>query len=396
MNILFTNARLILDPSLGVVNGSIRVTNGLISEVVLPDRDSKSSILEGVEVIDCEGDYLSAGLVDQHCHGAMGSDAMEANGKAFGAILRYHASRGTTTMALSTVAASWEEMFSVLICAERYSGEEVGEARLAGIHLEGPYFSPLRRGAHRAEMLRYPTPDETRLLINHAGVIRRLTLAPELPGALHLVSELAARGVAMSAGHSDASLEEAAAGFSAGISQVTHLFNCMSSLHSKQGIKSPGLAEAALETPGVVCEVIADGIHLSGTTLRLSWLAKGWEELILVSDATAGAGLSEGAFFQLGGLPCKIEGGAAWTGEGPDQRLAGSTATLIDGIRVMVDEAGVPIAEAVAMATSVPAQSLGLSSSIGSLKVGKHADLLRFSSNWMVKGVWIGGRSTSC
>ena len=394
MRLLLLNASLVLPPERGVATGSLCIEEGVITDVRLAEEGAAfPSADDADEVIDCGGDFVLPGLVDIHCHGAMGRDAMEASAEAFEAVLRYHATRGTTTAVLSTVAASRAEMLEVLECAQEYSEGGAGEsaARLAGIHLEGPYFSPLRRGAHRSEMLRHPLPEETRVLADHASVIRRMTLAPELPGALPLIREMAACGVRMSAGHSDATREEALAGFAAGITQVTHLYNCMSSLHSKQGIKSAGLAEAALTTPGVLCEVIADGIHLPATMLRLSWLAKGWQELLLVSDATSGAGLPEGSSFELGGLTCRVEEGASWIGEGAEKRLAGSTAAMIDGIRVMVEQAGVPLAEAVAMATIVPSRAIGLSDSIGSLEAGKRADILRCSSEWKVKGVWIAG-----
>jgi N-acetylglucosamine-6-phosphate deacetylase len=398
MRLLLVNASLVLPPKRGVATGSLCIEEGVIKDVHLSEDCVDEYLADDAdEVIDCGGDFVVAGLIDIHCHGAMGRDAMEANSEAFEAVLRYHATRGTTTVVLTTVAASTAEMLAVLHCAEEFSGRRMEggkrfqQARLAGIHLEGPYFSSLRRGAHRSEMLRHPLPEETRLLREYAAVIRRMTLAPELPGALQLVREMTACGVEMSAGHSDATREEALDGFAAGISQVTHLYNCMSSLQSKQGIKSAGLAEAALTTLGVLCEVIADGIHLPATMLRLAWLAKGWRELVLVSDATSGAGLPEGSTFELGGLTCRVEEGASWTGKGPEKRLAGSTAAMLDGVRVMVEQAGVPLAEAVAMATIVPAGALSQDDSIGSLEVGKKADLLRFSSDWKVKGVWLGG-----
>ncbi len=342
------------------------------------------------EVIDCAGAYLAPGLIDLHCHGAKGRDTMEATAEAFDTILDFHASRGTTLAVLTTVAASLEEMQRVLSAAKLYLKEKA-DSRLAGIHLEGPYFSPYRRGAHRSEMLRHPTPWETKELLNHAEVILRMTLAPELPGSLQLIQTLVQHGLAASAGHSNATQEEAKGGFESGITQVTHLYNCMSSLHSEGGRRVTGLAEAALTKEGVLCEVIADGCHLSPTLLRLAWLSKGWGGVAIVSDATAGAGLPEGASFELGGLSCQIIGGAAWTGEGSQQRLAGSTIGMIDGVRVMVEQAGVPLEEAIAMASLVPAQALRLDAQRGSLEVGKRADLLLFSPEWQVQGVWSAG-----
>jgi N-acetylglucosamine-6-phosphate deacetylase len=158
-------------------------------------------------------------------------------------------------------------------------------------------------------------------------------------------------------------------------------------------VRRTGLAESALTTPGVLCEVIADGHHLSAILLRLAWLAKGWEEVAIVSDATAGAGLPEGSSFDLGCLSCEVRGGAAWTASsGGGKCLAGSTATMIDGVKMMVEQVGVPLEEAVAMASLVPARSLGLAGLRGSLEQGKVADLVRFSQDWDVRGAWISGR----
>ncbi len=392
MRILFTRALIILPPGEGIVFGSLLVENGVIAGVI-----PKSLPLHGVDgahVIDCDGDYLAPGLVDIHCHGAVGHDAMEATPEAFDKILRHHLSRGTTSVVLTTVAASLPEMQAVLECAKFYrSGGTFAVSRLIGIHLEGPYFSPYRRGAHRAEMIRHPSVEETSRLLNYADVFRRMTIAPELPGALDLVRELCRHGIAASAGHSDATEEEALAGFNAGISQVTHLHNAMSSLRKTAPDPRRGLVEAALETPGVVCELIADGMHVPTELLREAWLAKGWKEIALISDATAGAGLREGDGFRLGELVCIVEekGAWTWTGEGSARCLAGSTATLFDGVRRMVAEVGVSLEEAVAMATLVPAKTLGLEQSVGSLALGKAADIIRFSPEWSLKDILIGG-----
>jgi N-acetylglucosamine-6-phosphate deacetylase len=388
MKCLFFNARLILPRPERIVMGWLLVDEGVITSIGFHEDE----LPDCASMIDCGGDFIAPGLVDIHCHGALGRDAMEATPEAFDTILRYHASRGTTSTVLTTVASSLAEMLAVMECAKVYGeGERNSFSRLAGIHLEGPYFSPYRRGAHRMEMLRHPSREETSLLLNHASVIRRMTLAPEIPGVADLVRKLVSNGIAASAGHSNATDEEALAGFRSGITQVTHLHNAMSSLRKTGGNPRRGLVEVALETSGVVCELIADGVHVAPELLHEAWLTKGWEEIALVSDATAGAGLGEGESFDLGGLPCYVKNGAAWTGEGSDRCLAGSTSTLFEGVRTMVALVGVPLEEAVAMATLVPAKALGLDQELGSLASGKTANLIRFNDRWQLKGVWIGG-----
>lgn len=385
VRILFENAKLILPPGEVSREEYLLCIDGKIAEFQAPPpHDGESS------TIDCEGDYLAPGFVDIHCHGAMGCDAMDAREESFRAILEHHAGGGTTSVVLSTVSASMDRMLAVLETAGRYSPGKEG-IRLAGIHLEGPYFSRARLGAHDPKFVRTPSRRETSALMEHSRVIRRMTVAPEVSGCLSLAAELVSRRIAVSAGHSDATHEEAMAGFASGISQATHLYNSMSSMHKSSGLRKTGLAEAALITRGILCELIPDGIHVPAPLLRLAWLAKGWDGIAIVTDATAGTGLLDGADFDLGGVPCRMEKGSAWTGEQGSRRLAGSSITMIEGIRVMVEDAGVPLEEAVAMASLVPARSLGEEGTIGSLKPGMRADLVRFSKDWKVKGVWVGG-----
>lgn len=381
MSLVLANARLILPPDQGIIDGFLRVGYGVIREI----RDGLPP--KGEPVIDCGGDFVAPGLVDIHLHGALGRDAMEASGEAFRAILSHHAGEGTTTAVLSTVASSPQRMLAVLAAAAGWKSTP-GCARLAGIHLEGPWFSPARRGAHEEACLRNPSAAEIASLIRHAGVIRRVTLAPELPGSTEAVLTLGSARIPVSAGHSDATEEEALGCFRIGVRQVTHLHNAMSSFR-KTDPPRRGLAEAALETPGVICELIADGVHVTRDLLREAFEAKGWNEIALVSDATAGTGLAEGRGFSLGGLECRIQEGIPRTGEG---KLAGAAAPLRQGVRIMSELVGVPLVEAVAMASLVPAGLIGLESELGSLENGKRADLIRFSPDWEIRGVWIGGR----
>jgi len=393
MSLLLRNARLVLDPARGVVPGWLLVEEGVIARIGLAEE----TLPEGIPSIDCGGDFVAPGLIDIHLHGAVGRDAMEASEEnweeAFGAILAAHARHGTTTALLTTVAASFPEMLAVLDAAAVWHHAE-GCARLAGIHLEGPWFSLRRRGAHDPAQLRHPTGSEVSELLSHASMIRRVTLAPELPGALETIRTLVGSGIAVSAGHSDATEEAARAGFDAGITQVTHLHNAMSSLRKTDPARR-GVAEAALETPGILCELIADGVHVSGELLREALKAKGWEEIALVSDATAGAGLPVGSLFSLGSLTCRVGSDVARTEVGEEAGeacLAGSTRFLIDGIRTMVEQGGATLAEAVAMATMVPAAALGLGSRVGTIKQGLMADLICFSPDWRLAKVLIGGK----
>jgi N-acetylglucosamine-6-phosphate deacetylase len=340
--------------------------------------------------VDARGLFIAPGFVDLHVHGALGRDAMEADGAAFEAICRYHASGGTTRLALTTVCAPLEDLGRVLDTARRWRPESGRTgARLAGIHVEGPYFSPEKRGAHRIEHFRMPQPQDIDWWKGFADVITQVTLAPELPGAVDLVRELDARGIRVSGGHSDAWDEEARAAYEAGMRQVTHTFNCMSSARRRGAFRVAGLLEFALSEPGILCELIADGAHVSPTLMRMLWRAKGAHGVALITDATAGAGLAEGADFALGGIPCRVSDGVALTKDGA--AMAGSTCRMIDCVRTMVKSVGVPLVQAVRMASEVPAGALGLATRTGALDAGMDADLVVFDSHFNVHSTWVAG-----
>lgn len=385
MSALLVNARLCL-PGDGIEEGSLRIQDGRIAavgpQVVQEPHD---------EIVDVDGAFVAPGFVDMHVHGALGRDAMEATPDAFETICRYHASGGTTALALTTVCASWLDIGRVLDVARewRESSGRTG-ARLLGIHVEGPYFSPEKRGAHREELLRVPGVNDIDHWVRYTDTITKITLAPELPGMDRLIPELVETGIPVSAGHSDAWDEDAQRAFAAGMRQVTHTFNCMSSARRRGPYRVAGLLEAALAHPEVVCEVIADGHHVQPTLLRMLWNAKGASHVAVVTDASAGAGLEPGAEFSLGEMRCRVGEGVAFTADG--EAMAGSTSRMIDGVRTLVEAAEVPLAGAIEAATLTPARALGIADDCGSLAVGKRADLVVFDGGFRVRSTWVGGR----
>ena len=387
---VFDHVTLIL-PETELAAARLRVENGLIQEL---GPSQSVPIREGESVIDGRGGYLSPGFIDLHVHGAVERDAMEATPEAFAAIRRFHVSGGTTALALTTVAAPLDALLRVLRTArDGRSGTHPADdgAALLGIHVEGPYFSPAKAGAHRPEFLRFPMAAETAALLDYADVMTQMTLAPELPGALALMDALCARGIIVSGGHSDAWDEEARAAFGRGMEQVTHLFNAMSGARRRGPYRVAGLLEFALSEPGIRCELIADGHHVSSTLLRLAYQAKGAAGICLVTDACPGAGLSDGSEFWFAGQRCVVRGGACLTAGGT--ALAGSGATMSDTVRNMTRLAGVPIAEAVQMATLNPARALDLEHERGRLATGLRADLVLLSADLEVAATFIGGEN---
>ncbi len=388
---VFDHVTLVL-PGGMIAEGRLRVDEHDRIEAL--GRADEVPISGGEPVYDGRGGYLCPGFIDLHVHGALGRDAMEGTPEAFDAILHHHASGGTTALALTSVAAPLEKLLNLLRAARAWQAATDGRkktARLLGVHVEGPYFSPAKAGAHRLEHLRDPTASETARLLLHADVITQVTFAPELPGALELIDALGTRGIIRSGGHSDAWDEDARAAFGRGMEQVTHLFNAMSSARRRGPYRVAGLLEYALSEPGLRCELIADGHHVSPTLLRMAYQAKGVDGICLVTDASPGTGLPDGSEYRFADRTCLVRGGVCLTQDG--HALAGSRATMIDVVRNMVQLAGVPLHESIAMATLNPARALLREHECGLLALGMRADLTLLTRDLSVTATFVGGEA---
>jgi N-acetylglucosamine-6-phosphate deacetylase len=372
---IYSNARLILPD--GIREGlELVVENGKIAEI----REQSAA-----QSINLGRNYLAPGFIDLHLHGALGHDTMEATAEAFQTICDYHASGGTTSLLLTTVTAPIVEIVNVLRAVRKAAGSI---KQIAGVHVEGPFISKARAGAQRAEFIRDPNPSLLDQLLGVADVIKIVTLAPELPGALALIDRLRLHNIIVSGGHSDASDIEARAGFEYGMRQVTHTFNAMSSAHRRGIYREAGLLEFALSEPDIVCELIADGHHVSPTLMKMLYRAKGFLGICLVTDATAGAGLAAGKEFFLSGRSCVVGDGVCLLAD--RSALAGSASRMIDLVRVMVNQVGVPLHEAVTMASANPARALGLNAK-GKLKAGADADFVVLSPELTVLQTFVAG-----
>jgi N-acetylglucosamine-6-phosphate deacetylase len=373
--VIFANARLIFPD--GIRDGlEMVVENGRIAAI----RPRSNG-----EAIDLGGNYLAAGFIDLHIHGALGCDSMEATPEAFQTICDYHATGGTTSLLLTTVTAPIPKIIDVLRAVRGSAG---AIKQVAGVHVEGPFISRARCGAQRAEFIRDPDRESVDQLLEFADVIKRFTLAPELPGALELIDGLRERNIPVSGGHSDASDEQARAGFDHGMRHVTHTFNGMSSARRRGIYREAGLLEFALSEPEIMCELIADGRHVSTTLMKMLYRAKGPFGICLVTDATAGAGLAEGARFSLSGLDCVVSDGVCLLAD--RSALAGSASRMIDLLRVVVNELKIPLHEAVAMASANPARALGAGTK-GRLEVGADADFVVLSRDLEVWQTFVAG-----
>src|SRR6266478_3264436 len=383
---IFTNGRLIFPT--GIRDGLELVAH---EGKIMAIREQTQA--RGDEVVDLAGNYLAPGFIDLHVHGALGRDSMEASAETFRAICDFHARGGTTSLLLTTATAPLETLGRVLRAVRDCIGRRAQRSRptgaFAGVHVEGPFISRAKCGAQREEFIQDPSPAGVQQLLEYADVIKRITIAPELPGALEAIENFNAHGISVSGGHSNAFDEDARAAFERGMRSVTHMFNCMSNARRRGVYRVGGLLEFALSEPQISCELIADGHHVSPTLMKMLYRAKGPRGICLVTDATAGAGLPDGSHFSLFGNDCVVKGGVCLLAD--CSALAGSASRMIDLVQTMVRDVGVPLHEAVTMATENPAHAVGLGTK-GRLAVGAGADFVVLSPGLEVVGTFIGGK----
>jgi N-acetylglucosamine-6-phosphate deacetylase len=361
----------IVTPDGVLAGGWLRVSGGRITE--LGSGPAPAAALE------LGGGYLVPGFIDLHVHGGGGHDftASEAD---LAAGVAYHQRRGTTRTLVSLMTASLDAMCEQLgWVAELARG---GRFQVAGAHLEGPFLAAGRCGAQNGAHLQPPDRQVMSKLVEAGqGFLRTVTVAPELPGALEVIAELVAAGVVAAIGHTDASYEQATAGYAAGASLTTHLFNAMSPMNHRK----PGAVVAALDS-GAAFEIINDGAHVHEAMISLA--ARGADgALVLITDAISAAGVGDGDYV-LGGLPVTVRGGKARTATGG---LAGSTLTMDVAFRRAVLEVGLSIHEAAAAAATTPARVLGLGQECGSIAAGLAADLVLLDEELQVRRVMVAG-----
>ncbi|GAB3190314.1 N-acetylglucosamine-6-phosphate deacetylase [Nesterenkonia suensis] len=336
-----------------------------------PPESADLTIADGV---------LSPGFVDVHVHGGGGASFLDGADAARTARAA-HLHHGTTTMLASLVTdpypALWESLEGLRPLVD--SGE------LAGVHLEGPWLNPRRRGAHRHEHLRSPDLQVLGEFLA-SGLVRMVTLAPELDGGMQAVAQIVDAGVVAAVGHTEASYEQTGQALAGGASVGTHLFNAMPSLHHR----TPGPIAALLEDPRAWVELIADGIHVHPSVLRLAFTAKP-QGCVLVSDAMSAAAAADGRY-RLGDLQVQVDDGEARVVEDSGElgSIAGSTLTVSAAVRHTVQAADIPLAQALVAATAHPARMVGLEG-VGVLAPGHRADLVLLDDDLQVTGVMVEG-----
>jgi len=348
----------------------------------------------GAPVVDNLDRIVVPGFIDVHIHGAAGHDLMEATPEAVSAVSAYLAQHGTTSYVATTVTASLERTLhaarglSEIIRASHTShgaSDKIPGAQPLGLHCEGPFLNPKKRGAHPVSQLRKPSLEIVERMLDAAGNSARIfTLAPELEGALTVLEYVRSRGLRVGIGHSNATYEETARAIAAGATHAVHVYNAMRPFMHRDS----GIIGAVLTDNRVTAELICDGVHVEVPAIQLLVRAKGIERVILVSDSSSGAGMPDGNY-RLGNFTVHVAGGVCRTVEG---NLAGSTITLDAAVRNLANFTGLSYQECLPCATLNPARILGLEKQKGVIAPGADADLAILDQNHYVTQTYVRGR----
>jgi N-acetylglucosamine-6-phosphate deacetylase len=389
--IAFRGGTIVLEDRL-LAGGEVTIQDDWIDAV----REGPASAPASAKIIDLHGGYLAPGFIDLHVHGGAGADFMDGTEEAFRTICRAHAGHGTTTLLPTTTVARHDQHITFLQLCRRLQREGTGGARIAGAHFYGPYFGPEACGCHPTTFVRAPKAEEFNQYLDFADCIATATVAPELPGAEEFVRACRKRDIRCNAGHTHATFEQMAAAREWGVRHVDHLFCAMSDRarlrESQPYPMRGGVMEATLFFDNLTTEVIADGKHLARELLKLAYKIKRPDALALVTDCNRALDLADGEYLfgpLDGGEPFLRRDGV---GIMPDGRaLASGVMGMDHAVCTFQRLTGVPLHEAVRMASLTPAHIIGREKELGSITPGKRADLVVLDAGLQVRQVYING-----
>jgi N-acetylglucosamine-6-phosphate deacetylase len=383
-------------PYTKLLNGSVITPAGilrdgcvLLSEGKIVEIANRNIEVEGAQIIDVRGNYIAPGCIDIHAHGGGGHDFTEAVPGAFYAVARAHARHGTTAL-YPTLAASAPETFDKAIRTCEAVMDTPGEgARIMGLHLEGNYLNPVMRGAQNLAYLTVPDPAYYRALLASSHCIKRWSAAPELEGALAFGQYATAQGVLVSLAHTTAGYPLVKAAFEAGYRHVTHFYNAMTGVHREGMFKQEGTIESVyLMRDKLTVELVSDGIHVPPSILQLVYGLFGAGRIALVTDSMAPAACS--GMTEIYNGQVIVENGVCMLAD--RSAIAGSIATMDHAIRVLTEQGGASLPDAVRMASETPAAIMHIDDRKGSLVKGKDADIIVFDAGIHVMMTLVEGR----
>lgn len=369
----------ILTPQGWMKDGSVLISDGKILEVTNSDM-----AIIGATIIDAKGMYIVPGFISMHAHGGNGHDFTEATPEAFTAAIQAHLHHGSTTVVPTLSSTTFDVITQAIETCEALMAQP--KSVVAGLHIEGPYLSRKMGGTQWGAFLKEPDPNEYIPVIESTQCIRRWDISPELPGAHDFAQYTSAKGILTAITHTEAEYDEIKAAFEAGFTHAAHFYNAMPGFHKRREYKYEGTVESVYLTDGMTVEVIADGVHLPATILKLVYKLKGIENTCLVTDALKYAGytgqpIDDPNYIIADGV-CKLTDGVT---------IAGSLATSDVLVQTMVKKAEIPLADAVRMASETPSRVLGISDRKGTLQKGKDADIVILDKKINVRCVFAGG-----
>ena len=382
----------IMTPNGIIENGSILIKGGKIAAV---EESGGVEFAEGAEIMDAAGKWVLPGFIDLHCHGAKGCDVMDATLSDIETIARYHAGGGATAFLPTTASSSPEAILRALEAVREVRSSGVDGAMVIGAHLEGPFFAYAKRGCHLPKYVRNPRPVEYDRMLEYADDIASMTLAPELDGAEALIKALVDRDILVSIGHSEATYSQILEAMKWGASHVTHMYCAMSTIVKNGPARTMGVVETTLLMDDLTTEIIADGKHLPPELVRMVIKAKGIERVCAVTDAMRGTGMPPGVytFGPKDGQEAVVQDGMAVM---PDRTgYASSVVRMNDLIKVLIGPVGLSLADAVRMATIIPARIVGVADRMGSLEAGKDANIIVANDNMDVCATIVRGKEVT-
>lgn len=371
----------ILTPQGWLQDGSVLISDGKILEITNNDL-----AIVGATLIDAKGMYIVPGFISMHCHGGGGHDFTESTPEAFREAAKAHLMHGSTTIFPTLSSTTFDNIRKAAASCEEVMKDE--DSTIMGLHIEGPYLSERMAGMQWKEYLKNPDPEEYKPLVESTSCIRRWDISPELPGAHDFARYLTSKGILTAITHTEAEYQEIKEAFAAGFTHAAHFYNAMPGFHKRREYKYEGTVESIYLMDDMSVEIIADGIHLPATILKLVYKLKGVEKTCLVTDSLKYAGYT--------GKPIDdpnivIEDGVCKLAS-DHQTIAGSISTADVLVRTMVKKAGVPLEDAVRMASETPARIIGVADSKGTLESGKDADIVVLDNELNVRCVFSKGQ----